>query len=240
MGTREHIRINGVPVRIHGDFEREVTDESGARAAELEVAIIIRGRLPNKQFVQMISQEPIRLDLPDSASVTTMFTRIGNHSAVASGSGEGTVYRHDILFREMPDSFQRRMEEKAARQATLPNPETVRRSAPPEPEPIENISQVLANADPTGWGEAIRQLKTGGVREAAVVEEPLTTADLTAVETVLTNLRIDALIDQLSAAGLIRRDAIDERFRMLVDQRFIVEAIPLVGEKVARRALREM
>lgn len=239
VGSRDHIQINGVPVRIHGHFEREVTDVSGARVAELEVVVMIRGRIPNKQFIQLISQDHVRLDVDDVGTTVTWFTRIGNHTAVGSGSGEGTVYRHDILFRETPESYKRRADERAAAQAAMPAPEPVRRPAVPEPEAPGEISDVLANADPSGWGEAIRQLKTGGQPRPSVWEEPMTVTELTAIESVLTNLRIDALIDQLEAAGVLRRGSVDERFRILVEQRFVSEAIPLVGEKIARRAANE-
>ena len=173
MGTREQIQINGMPIRIHGNFERVVTDETGAQVAEIEVVVIIRGRMPNKQFMQLISRDHVRLDFEEaSGGTTTWFTRIGNHSAVASGAGEGTIYRHDILFRETPESYKRRMDEQAALKAEQP-PEPVRRqTAPVEPEPLENISEVLAAADPSGWGEAIKQLKNNGAAKP-VYEEPI-------------------------------------------------------------------
>ncbi|MDQ2682838.1 MAG: hypothetical protein M3Y37_04865 [Chloroflexota bacterium] len=242
MGSRDQIQIDGVPIRIHGNFEREVTDESGQRVGELEVVVIIRGRMPNKQFVQLLARDTLRIDLVDGDGFMSMYCRIANHSAVASGAGEGVVFRHDITFRESAESYRRRMEEKAASQPAAPEPPPVRKPSQPEPPPVENISQVLANADPSGWGEAIRQLKTSQLPKSAVAvaDEPLTMAELTAIETVLTNLRVDALIDQLEGAGLLRRSAVDERFRSLIERRFVSEAIPLVGEKVARRALREM
>jgi hypothetical protein len=101
--SREQIQINGAPIRIHGSFDREVQDESGRPTSEMEVVAIIRGRLPNKQFMQLISQETVRLNYQDGQTAVTMVTRVVNHSAVASGTGEGTVYRHDITFRELSE-----------------------------------------------------------------------------------------------------------------------------------------
>lgn len=240
MGSRDQIFINGVPVRIHGNFEREVTDETGARTAEMEIVVIIRGRAPQKQFLQLISNVHVRLDMQESGQMITWFARITNHSAVASGSGEAVMYRHDMLFRELPDSYKRRMEEKAAYQAANPKPAPVRAPVAAEPEQAESISEMLANADPSGWGEAIRKLKETRDPELVVPDEPLTPIELVAVETVLTNLRIDALIDQIVASGFLRREAIDERFRALIEQRFESEAIPLVGEKAAKQAARDI
>ena len=39
---------------------------------------------------------------------------------------------------------------------------------------------------------------------------------------------------------MVRRSAVDERFHHLIKQRFVAEALPLVGEKTARRALRDL
>lgn len=240
MGSRDLIYINGVPVRIHGHFEREVTDETGARTAEMELVVMIRGRVPQKQFLQLIANEHVRLDIQDAGQMITWFTRIVNHTAVASGSGESIMYRHDLHFRELPDSWRRRMQEMAERAAANPAPEPVRRPVAAEAAPAESISEMLASADPSGWGEAIRQLKEGRNPKPEVADEPLTPIELVAVETVLTNLRIDALIDQIVASGLLRRDALDERFRLLIDQRFESEAVPLVGEKAAKQAARDI
>ena len=46
-----------------------------------------------------------------------MVTRVTNHTAVASGEGESTVFRHDITFREVPESYRRRMAEQASKAA---------------------------------------------------------------------------------------------------------------------------
>ena len=238
MAFREVLQINGVPVRIHADFDREVKDESGRTISEMEVAIMLRGRMPNKQFIQLITKDTARLDFQDGARMVTMFTRIVNHTSVASGDGEGTVYRHDITFRELPDSWQRRKAERAAEAPAAVEAPVARKVSSPPAEAIEDISQVTIGTSVAQWGDAIRQLQTD-VPRPRVTEEPMSQMELMAVESVLTNLRIDALLDQLDAAGVIRRSAVDDRFRVLVTQRFVAEAIPLVGEKVARRAARE-
>ena len=39
---------------------------------------------------------------------------------------------------------------------------------------------------------------------------------------------------------MLRRGAVNKRFRALLEHRFVSEAIPLVGESVARRAARDL
>lgn len=232
------IHINGLPIRLQGCFDRVVQDASGQTVAEKEVAIIIRGGMANKQFIQLISKDKVRLDFEDGPRSVSMIARIMNHSAVVSGEGEGAINRHDLTFREDPESYQRRMAERAA-EAPIAVAAPVRKTSAPAAPVIEDISQVTIGTSVSQWGDALRQLKSDAPRPR-VTEMPLTQIELTAVDSVLTNLRIDALIEQLDAAGIVRREAVDERFRALIESRFVAEAIPLVGEAIARRALREM
>jgi hypothetical protein len=239
--SREQIQINGAPTRIHGSFDREVQDERGQTTGEMEVVAIIRGRLPNKQFMQLISQETVRLDYQDGQTAVTMITRVANHSAVASGAGEGTVYRHDITFRELPESFQRRAAERAivaaAKAAEAPRPSP--RVAVQEQESIGEISDVTTATDPSNWGDAIRQLR-GSMPKPQAPEEPLTVPELAGIETVLINLRLEALIHVLESSGVIPRGAAEIQFRELLEERFFEDASQIVGQRVAQRALREM
>jgi hypothetical protein len=242
VGSFDVVQINGVPVRIHASFQREIKDESGQLVTEMELAVMIRGRMQNKQFVQHLSVEQARLVFEETASkFVTLNTRITNHTSAGSGEGESTVYRHDLTFREEAQSAHER---RAAIEAAMPAqvaPEPVcfnRRHDDPKEDDRE-ISDVKIGTSASDWGDAIRQLQkpTTGPR---IREEPLEKLELVAIESVLTNLRVDALLDQLEAAGVVRRGAVDERFRALVEKRFVAEAIPLVGERVARRALKEM
>lgn len=241
MVSREQILINGVPTRIHGSFERTVQDEAGRTVAEMEAVIIVRGRLPNKQFQQQISRETIQLDYQDGQTPVTMVTRVVNHTAVASGEGEGTVYRHDITFRELPESYQQRMakqaSEAAAKALTAPRPSP--RVAAQEPEPVGDISDIKTATDPSNWGDAIRQLR-GSMPKPQAPEEPLTMPELAGIETVLVSLRLEALIHVLESTGCIPRGAAEIQFRELLEERFFEDASQIVGERVAQRALREM
>ena len=108
-----------------------------------------------------------------------------------------------------------------------------------EREPVGDISDVEIGADSSVWAEAIMQLKGNAPRPKAP-EEPLTLPEMAGIETVLLNLRIEALIQLLEATGFIPRGAVDARFRELLDERFIAEATQIVGEKVAQRVEREM
>ena len=94
-------------------------------------------------------------------------------------------------------------------------------------------------ADPSVWADAIKQLKGGASRPKAP-EEPLTLAELAGVETVLINLRVEALVQLLEATGFIPRGGVDTRFRELLDERFFEDASQIVGERVAQRAVQEM
>ena len=239
MVSREQILINGVPTRIHGSFERTVQDEAGQTVAEMEAVVIVRGRLPNKQFLQQISRESVQLDYEDGQTPVTMVTRVVNHTAVASGEGEGTVYRHDVTFRELPESYERRMAERAA--AAAAKPVEAPRPSPrvAAQEPVGDISDVEIGGNSSVWAEAIMQMKGTAPRPKAP-EEPLTLPEMAGIETVLLNLRVEALVQLLEATGFIPRGAVDARFRALLDERFIAEATQLVGEKIAQRVAREM
>ena len=240
MVSREQLQINGAPVRIHGSYDREVQDDSGQTVAEMEVVVIIRGRLPNKQFMQQISLNQVRLDYEEGQSSIAMMTHVVNHSAVASGDGEGTVYRHDITFREFPESYQRRAAERAAKTVIEAEPpRRALRDLARTDDSVQEISDVRTAADPSVWAEAIMQLKGNAPRPKAP-EEPMTVAELGAIETVLTNLRMEALIQQLEARGVLPRGAVDATFRALLEKRFVIDATPLVGERVAQRAAREL
>ncbi|HRA47298.1 MAG TPA: hypothetical protein PK819_04425 [Thermomicrobiales bacterium] len=231
------MRINGVPVPIHSVFRREVPLDAGQEVTELELVIMIRGRLTNKQFIQHISKDQVRLDWDEaSGKSTTLFMWIVNHTSAATGEGETAINRHDISLREDPAMAKQR---RAAIAAEAPV-----RSASAEPQSVaieaddEAELAMQAPISTAVWGDAIRQLKNGLGRK--LQGEPLTQTELVAVETVLINLRIDALIDQLDAAGVVRRASIDERFQVLVKRRFVEEATPLVGSAAARRAVQEM
>jgi hypothetical protein len=241
--SREQMLINGVPTRIHGSFERTIQDDAGQTVAEMEAVVIVRGRLPNKQFLQLISRETVQLDYQDGQTQVMMVTRVVNHTAVASGEGEGTVYRHDITFRELPESYQRRMakeaSEAAARALAAPRPSPRVAAQEAQPEPVGDISDIKTATDPSNWGDAIRQLR-GSMPKPQAPEEPLTMPELAGIETVLVNLRLEALIHVLESTGCIPRGAAEIQFRELLEERFFEDASQIVGERVAQRALREM
>ena len=236
--TREQIHINGIPIRVHGSFERDVLDDSGQTVGEMEVAIIIRGRLPNKQFMQLIGRDHHRLEYLDGQRPVLKTVRIVNHSTVASGTGEATVFRHDIHFRELGDPSQ----PQATNRSQVPADafRSVPRPAEPQPAAAARVpAPRLTGTDPANWGDAIRQMR-GESTVPTIPETPLTVPELVAIESVLVNLRVEALIQTFEEAGLIERDAVEERFRALLIDRFVAEAIPLVGEKVANRAMADV
>ena len=54
------------------------------------------------------------------------------------------------------------------------------------------------------------------------------------------NLRMDALIDVLEDSGRIRRSDVERVFTSLVEDRFVEDATPVVGEKIAKRAAKDL
>lgn len=239
MVSRGQIQINGVPVSIHGSYERDAQSEDGRAVAEMEVVVIVRGRLPNKQFMQLLNREQIEIEYQDGSTPVRMITHVANHAAVASGSGEATVYRHDIRFQEFPESFERRQAERAAATPDVAPPRPSTRPAITAEEPVAEIAEVMAATGLSAWGEAIKQLKHPAPAPQAVLE-PLTLPQMAAIETVLTNLRIDAVVQLLEGTGMIPTGAVDATFRDLLRERFVAEATPLVGAEIAERAAREM
>jgi hypothetical protein len=237
--TREQIQINGIPIRVHGSYERDVLDDAGQSVGEMEVAIIIRGRIPNKQFMQLIGRDQHRLEYLDGQRPIQRTVRIVNHSTVASGTGEATVFRHDIHFRELgnPAPPQSTNRSQVPADAFRPAP---RPASPEPPAPVAKPAEPrLTATDPANWGDAIRQMRGESVKPKAP-EAPLTVPELVAIESVLVNLRVEALIQSLEEAGLIGRGLVEERFRSLLADRFVAEAIPLVGETVANRAMTDV
>ena len=232
------VRINGAAVSVHSSYRRDVRDTNGGELAEYELVVMIRGRMPNKQFIQHMSNEWVRFEVLEKDGVGTYFMWVTNHTSAASGQGEATIYRHDISLREDPEGAKQRLA-MIAQQAPVAEPVAVR-AAPvavlDEPGEIKDV-QVTSNA--AIWGDAIRQMK-GEPLVAKRDEVPLTPQELLSIEIVLTNLRIDALLDQMEGAGLLRKSAVTARFRALVEDRFVDEATPLIGEKAARRALSEI
>jgi hypothetical protein len=236
--TREQILINGVPVRVHGSYDREVLDGTGQTVADMEAAIIVRGRMPDNQFMQLIGSEKIKLEYMDGQNRIRMMVQVASHSSVASGTGEAAVYRHDVLFRETPESYQQRVAEYGVLPKVFEEP-AARVAATREPGQAGPNGGAMTSTDPSSWGDAIRQMR-GEPARPNVPEPPLTMPELVGIETVLVNLRMDALIGQLEAAGLLQPGAVDAAFRALLEDRFVLEATPLVGEAVAKRAARDV
>lgn len=239
MAGEQMMRINGAQVAVHGHFRRESRDAAGNELIEYELTVMIRGRMPNKQFVQHMSNDRVRLELIEGTKPATYFMWITNHTSAAGGSGEATVYRHDISLREDPEGAKQR---RALLAQTEPKPEPVAIAAPIPVSRIDEsseISDVRLATSAASWGDAIRQMK-GETITVKAREDRLSLQELLAVEIVLTNLRIDAMIDQMEGAGILRRSSVNARFKALIEDRFVEDVTHLVGEKAAKLALEEM
>jgi len=158
------------------------------------------------------------------------------------------MYRHDLTIREVPESAVRRAAQEAAAQAAA---EAERPTPPPVAAPGTDrgdggpatpggdARHVGVASDASGWGSAIARMRNPTAR-ATLQDEPLTFSEMAGVEAVLVNLRVDALIEQLRAAGLVRAEAVDHSFQRLIRDRFLRDATPVVGEHAARRAARQL
>jgi hypothetical protein len=113
--------------------------------------------------------------------------------------------------------------------------------ASPDDETASDVAEVTVPGNPSVWAAALRQLRMpAGGRIASPPEPPLTTEELAGAEAVLVGLRLEALLEQLAAAGLIRRSVVESNFMRLVRERFMQEATPVIGERAARRIVRDV
>jgi hypothetical protein len=238
----DFIRINGSAVRITSIYQRTVPQDDGPPLHELELVVILRGTMAHRSFLALLAPGTFRVDVPDKSGqgwLTYEMEIITAYSS-SSGPGEAAAYRHDLALRETPDSAARR----AAEQPDQPDEET----APPpvvtpeleedeDPDAPVDLSTVKVGGDATVWATALRQMTSpGSSKPAAPPEPPLETAELAGAEAVLVGLRLEALIEQLIAVGIVRRSSVDASFMRLVHQRFVAEATPVIGAKAAQRA----
>ena len=164
---------------------------------------------------------------------------------VSSGDALDAAYRHDVILRETTASAERRAEEQAAA-AAAPEPETaLEDEAELGAEATGDIESVRISAPALTWGAALRQLTeprgdTAATEPERPAKEPLTTAELAGVEAVLVGLRLEALVEALDRSGAIRRSQVDDAFLRLIEERFVTEATPVVGDAVAPRVVKEL
>jgi hypothetical protein len=195
-----------------------------------------------------LSTDRIRVDLPSSAETITFDASIEDVQVGSSGTGEAAAYRFDLKLRETPESAAIRGHDRAAETQEAPKssvsgPHRYSRAEIVDENPDEplDLSRVTVSGDSAVWATALKQLKAPqAARAAAPPEPPLTPTERATVEAILVNLRLDALINQLEFSGQIRRSEVENTFLELVKERFVAEASPLVGERVAKRTEREL
>jgi hypothetical protein len=243
----DFVKLNGTPVRVTSVFQRTVEQPDGPPLRELELVVIVRGTMAHRSLLALLAKEPIRVDIPSSTHWITLEATVAAAHHTSSGTGEAAAHRHDVTLRETQESADRHAAEQAAQAAeAVPEPEP---ELEPEPEPAAvaeavdaaaDLSEVRVAGDATVWATALRQLQTPPGARHAPAEPPLTPTELAGVEAVLVGLRLEALIEQLTATGLVRRSAVESNFRRLIQERFVAEATPVVGEHAAKRAMREL
>ncbi len=234
----EPIRINGAAVSILGASVSEVVEPEGPPLTVVELGAIIRGATSHRAFLQLISRQPVHLELETVRGRTDIKAMVTRATHASSGIGDTAVYRHDLGFRETPESAAERL---AAKQAAEAAAALTRVAEPDEPEPERDegsLSTVNVTANASAWRTALRQIRPA-VQPAPEPEPPMTPEQLIGIETALVNLRVEALIDQLVIAGLINPNALERTYRQRVSDQLVTEASPLVGENAAIRVLRD-
>lgn len=236
------IRLNGTAIRTTGMYQRAIAQDHGPALAEVELVIIIRGTMANRSLRQLLSQEPIRVDIPKGEKSESFLAVIEHVAVNSSGTGESAAYRFDLNLRETPESAAQREAERPAAEEPAAARRVFKVAEPiDESSPDLELSRVKMSGDSSVWATALKQMKAPpSTRPAAAPEPPLTPTERAGIEAILVNLRMDALIDRLEAAGLLRRADVERSFMELVKERFVADAIPVVGEKVAKRAERDL
>lgn len=237
----DFLKLNGAAVRTTGIYRRSIEHPGGAPLEELELVVIVRGSMANRSLKLLLSQEPVIVDVPKGESMERFVASIHDVQVAASGTGESAAYRYDLILRETPESAQKRAAEAPAPVVAKPNP-IVRETPVYDDDPAGplDLSKVQVSGDTAVWATALKQMKAPGGRPAAAPEPPLTSVELAGIEAVLTNLRLDAMIDLLEIRGIMQRDEIESHFTKLVTERFVTEATPVVGEKAAKRAQKDL
>jgi hypothetical protein len=237
-------KLNGTAVRTTALYQRVIEQASGPPLAELEFVIIVRGSMANRSLKQLLSQEPVHVDLPKGTGSEQFVAKIESVQVASSGTGESAAYRYDLVLRETPKSAARRTAEAAANTPVVPKTAHIVRETEvvdDDPSGPLDLSDVKVSGDSAVWATALKQLQTSpGARPAAPPEPPLTSVELAGIEAVLTNLRLDALLDLLEIRGIMQRADVESHFMKLVAERFVSEATPVVGEKAAKRAQRDL
>ncbi|MBA3338062.1 MAG: hypothetical protein H0T49_10920 [Chloroflexia bacterium] len=231
------LKLNGVDIQPANLFRRTVTPPGAPAYEEIELGMILRGSMANRQFLELIKTPEIHVGIsPDLALVMTIVAK----SSASSGSSEAAAYRHDLTLRETGASAAHR-----AAKAPPPGSDVADEAEPDEPEELEDpdapvdYSTVKIGGSATVWASAIRQIKQPALSEAAA-EPPLQPVELAGIEAVLVGLRLEGLIDALDRAGTLRRSTVDDIFLALINERFVAEATPVVGEQVAKRAVKSI
>jgi hypothetical protein len=236
----EVVIINGTPVRAAGVHRTSVARDDGPPLEEIYLTVILRGTIPHRSFQELLKPGTLLFASPGKPPLEATITAASHAS---SGVGESAAHRHDVTLRETPASAERRAAEAAAAAAAQPEPEP----APPtdedddDPDAPLDLSQVGLKASAATMAAALRQLTTpAAAPPAPPPEPPLDPAALAGAEAILVGLRLEALIEALDAAGAVRRSAIDDGFLRLIEDRFVAEATPVIGEAAARRVVRDL
>lgn len=247
----ETIHLNGIAVSAMGVYPRTVPNPDGPPLAEVSLVVILRGRLPNRDFVAMLAGGQVEIGLAGAPPFQALVTAATHAS---SGTSESDAYRHDLTLRETPSSAVRRAAIREAEAETAAQA-VADAAAAAKPDPYAGKSRPPGEEDQFAsgrsqlWATALRQLRTPDPAEADLDDAPAVVpstapttdeasgAELAGIESVLVGLRLEALIETLDRRSVIRRSEVDDAFLRLIEERFVAEATPVVGADAATRAL---
>ena len=239
----DFVKLNGTPVRATGLYRRTVAQPAGAPREEVNLVVILRGRMDNRAFLALLEPGQVRLEFPGGEAFEAT---VAAASHASSGSSEAAAYRHDVTLHETAASAERRAAARATAAEEVGAAGTAQTTdagdqADDADAPLD-LGPVGASA--ATWATALRQLTAPRAETPAEpsppAEEPLAPAELAGVEAVLVGLRLEALIETLDRSGAIRRSAVDDAFLRLIGERFVAEATPVVGEAVAQRVVKDL
>ena len=235
----DFVVINGTPIRATSVYRRVLPGEDGPSLEEIELVVILRGGMVNRSFQDLLRAPSVVLQIPDGP---TFETTVANANHIDTGGGESAAHRHDVTLRELPASAQRRaaVAAETAAAAALAAPELeVEEDEDDGPDAGGGRDVVNLNAPASTWATSLRQLRPAGA-EPTAPPPPLDPAQLAGAEAVLVGLRLEAVIEALDTAGVIRRSTLDDAFLALIADRFVSEAAPVIGDAAARRVVKDL
>src|SRR5687768_9687016 len=92
----DFVKLNGTAIRTTGTYHRLIEQADGPSLAEVELVVIVRGSMANRSLKQLLSQEPISVDVPKGSQAERFVASLESVQVASSGSGESAAFRYDL------------------------------------------------------------------------------------------------------------------------------------------------